>query len=103
MVASVSANNFMRGQVIGLCGEFGGAGKEEVTGEDGRGRRPARVQRGHAAAQQCAVDQVIVDQCRGVEQLHGGAEGDEFLLGRTQHISDEQAEGRSDAFASGSK
>ena len=35
-----------------------------------------------------------------MEQLHGGAEGDEFVFGGTQHISDEQAEGRSDAFAS---
>ena len=42
-------------------------------------------------------------QCRRVEQFHGSAEGNEFFLGGTQHISDEQAQGRSDAFASGSQ
>src|SRR5512133_39301 len=35
-----------------------------------------------------------------VEQFHGCAEGDEFLFGRAQHISHEQAQGRSDAFSS---
>jgi hypothetical protein len=38
-----------------------------------------------------------------VEQFHGRAEGDKFLFGGTKHISDEQAEGRSDAFSSRSK
>ena len=86
--------------MIGLSSQFGGARKQEVAGENRRSRGPTRVQRGHAAPQECAVDQIIVDQCRRMKQFHRGAKGDEFLLGRAQHVADEQAQGRPDAFSS---
>jgi hypothetical protein len=35
-----------------------------------------------------------------MEQFNGGAEGDEFLFGCTQHVPNKQAQGGSDAFSS---
>jgi hypothetical protein len=35
-----------------------------------------------------------------MKQFHGGPEGDEFLFSGAQHVSDEQTQGRSDAFPS---
>src|SRR5215212_2015282 len=42
-----------------------------------------------------------MNQRRSMEQLHGGAQGNEFLLRCAKHIADEQAEGGPDPFASG--
>ena len=39
-------------------------------------------------------------QSCGVQKFHCRAERDEFFKGRTQHISNEQAEGGADALAS---
>ncbi len=83
--------------------EFCRARKEEVASQYGGGRRPARVQGGHAAPKQGAVNQIIMHQGGGVQKFHRRAEGDEFFEGRIQHVSDEQAEGGADAFASRGK
>ena len=89
--------------MIGLGGQLGGPGEQEITGQDGRGGRPARIQGWHAAPEQRAVDQVIVDQGGGVQQFHGCAEGDQFFLGRSQHVSDQQTQGGPNPFPSGSQ
>ena len=85
--------------MIGFGGEFGGARKQEVTRQHSGGRRPARIQGGHASAEQSAIDQVIMDEGGGVQKFNCRTEGDEFIEGRIQHISDEQAKGGSDSFS----
>ena len=92
---------FHQEQVIGLGSQFGGAGKHVISGQDGGGGRPVCIQGGHAPAEQGPVDQVVVDQGGGVEHLDCRRQGEQFIVGRAEHLAGQQADRRADALPAG--
>ena len=42
-----------------------------------------------------------MDQRGGMQQFDGGPQRDQPVLGAAQHVADQQAQGRTDAFAAG--
>ncbi len=72
---------------------------EPVAGEDALGVAPGRVRRRAAAAGVGLVDDVVVDERRGVQHLDDGAEADAAWAGAAEGFGREQEQQRADAFA----
>ena len=80
-----------------------GPGVQEVAGQHGATVAPDRVGGGTPATQLGEIDDVIVEQGRGVEQLDRGTDLDAARSGVAAQLGAEQQQGRAQPLATGAE
>ncbi len=96
-VSSMSASRI--GEIALLHRDLEGLHVEPVAGQHALGVAPLRVGGGTAAAGLGFVDDVVVDQGRGVNDLDHRAQLDGALAAVVHQLGGEQQQGRAQAFA----
>ena len=75
------------------------AGEQGVSGQDGFRHAENPVRGGLAAPQIGVVQHVVVQQCRCMEEFHGGGEGVDIRLAIPEQTGDENGQKRAQSFA----